>query len=330
VGLVLACLAGLVGCVEPDRPVVALLLASDRADRWTTVDEPAFRARVRETCENCQYVVHNAENDPAAQARQLTRAIEAGADVVVLNPVDSEGAEELVARAGEVPVVAYDRFVAGADWFVSVDPTAIGDALGRAVADELPKGGRAILVEGAAGDANAAEIATAVRSRLDRAGVRVVGEVTPEDWSTGTARAQVARELRSAGRVDAVVASNDNQAAGAVEALRAAEVDPWPVVTGQDAQLDALRRIITGRQAMTVYKPFRDQARRAADVAVRVLTGDPIRGAEEHEGVPAFLFEPQVVDLASLTTVVVGDGAWRLDEICAGGVLSRCRSLGLV
>jgi D-xylose transport system substrate-binding protein len=330
VATLVAGLVGLGACTEPDRPVVALLLASDQADRWTTIDEPTFRARVRETCEGCEYVLHNAQGDADAQERQLTQALEAGADVVVLNPVDSEEAEELVQRAGEVPVVAYDRFVAGADWFVSVDPTAIGDAIGGVVADTVPEGGRALVVDGAAGDANAEAIGTAVRSQLDRAGIRVVGEVAPEDWSSEAAREWVAQELRAAGRVDAVVASNDNQAAGVVAALQEAEVGEWPVVTGQDAQLDALRRIITGRQAMTVYKPMRAQAQQAADVAVRVLTGDEITGADDYEGVPTFLFEPQPVDLDNLTTVVVGDGAWRIDEICADGVLRRCEALGLV
>lgn len=326
---VLGC-AGLAACTEADEPVVAFLLASDQADRWTTIDEPAFRARVRETCRGCTYVVRNAGQDPDLQARQFDRALEEGADVVVLNPVDSGQAEELVARAGGVPVVAYDRFVPGADWFVSVDPAAIGDAIGSAVAQAVPRGGRALVINGGRGDANAAAIATAVRSHLDRAGIEVVAEHDPADWSAEAAEEWVAAQLPEAGRLDAVVAANDNQAAGAVAALSAADVSPWPVVTGQDAQLDALQRIVAGEQAITVFKPMRAQAEQAADIAVRVLAGEEVTGGEPYEGVPAFLFEPVAVDIHNMTSVVVRRGAWRLDEICDGPVRQRCRALGLV
>ena len=332
-GALLVALGGLTACTEPDKPdkpVVAFLLGSDNADRWRSIDEPAFRARVRETCRGCEYVVHNAGRDADVQARQFDKVVEAGADVVVLHPVDSERAEELVSRAGEVAVVAYDRFVAGADWFVTVDPTAIGNAIGKAVADAVPRGGRALVVNGGRDDANAAAIATAVRSRLDRAGIRIVAEHDPADWSAEAAQAWVASQLPRAGKLDAVVTANDNQAAGAVAALKAADVAPWPVVTGQDAQLDALQRIVRGEQAITVYKPMEEQAAQAADIAVRLLTGGEVEGAEPYEGVPSFLFEPTAVDIHNMTSVVVRHGAWRLDEICAGNVRRRCEALGLV
>ena len=129
---VLLMATGLSACVKPDRAVVAFLLASSQAGRWEAIDEPFFEARFSETCQGCDYLTYNADQDSEVQARQFDEAFSEGADVIVLNAVNSEAAEYLVGTAGDVPVIAYDRYVAGADWFVWVDPAEIGRLLGQA------------------------------------------------------------------------------------------------------------------------------------------------------------------------------------------------------
>ena len=333
----------LTSCREkPDPTVVAFLLASDTSPRWTEFDEPSFRQRLDATCPDCEYLTRNAGGDADTQAEQLADVLAAGADVVVLNAVRADSGEELVARAGKVPVVAYDRFVAGADYFVSYDADAVGSQMAKAVVAALPETGpkdpsAVLLVNGAQTDANGVEIKRAVHRVLHRADVRILAELDPETWSDTEAADWVSGQLarHPARTLEAILAANDTQAAGVAAALTEAKVSPatWPMVTGQDADLDALRRIILGQQALTVFKSFPREAEKAADIAVALATGGVVEGADDAqdvEGVSAFVFDPIVVTLANLTDTVVRDGIYTPATICQGDVRERCVELGIV
>ncbi|MEZ5095815.1 MAG: substrate-binding domain-containing protein [Nocardioides sp.] len=319
--------------------MVALLLASDNSARWAQADEPAFQARVRALCGNCGYQMRNAQGDPARQRAQLAEVLDAGADVVVLNAVSADSGEALVRRAGEVPGVAYDRFVAGADYYVSFDPSAIGTRVARAVAARVGRGSGVLVVNGAQTDPNGVVIKRSVHRVLARERIRILAEVDPVTWSSAEARDWVAQQLRSRrpGSFDAVLAGNDEQAAGVAEALTDAGVTPdqWPVISGQDASLDALRRIVAGQQTFTVYKSFRREATRAADVALAVLADRPVASVApddeptDVEGVPSFVFTPVVVSVDNLTDTVVRDGLVTPEALCDASIADRCRALGI-
>lgn len=336
VALVVALAATTLGScrAEPDRTVVAFLLGSENSSRWTEFDEPSFRARLEAACPDCVYLTANAAGDADAQADQLDDVLADGADVVVLNAVTSERGEELVERAGSVPVVAYDRFVAGADYFVSYDADAIGTAMAEAVVHRVDGAGALLLLNGAQTDANGVAIKQAVHRVLDASEVRIVGELDPQTWSDTEAADWVSRQLprHPARTLAAIVAANDTQAAGVATALSDAGVAPadWPVVTGQDADLEALRRIIAGQQTLTVLKSFPREAEQAADIAVTLATGGTVEGAEDFQGVPAFIFEPVVVTLENLTNTVVRDGIYPTTMICKGPVRTRCVALGII
>lgn len=326
---------GLAGCQEPERRTVALLLGSERAARWTDVDEPTIRGRIEQACDGCELIVANAGGDAARQADQLDEALEDGADVVILNPVDSAGGEELVERAGDVPVVAYDRYVAGADWLVTVDAAEVGRLQATAVVRAVGSGGAALVINGGSDDPNAAQAARAARAVLDEGGVRVRAELNPPTWGAEEARSWVAKRLRP-GRdplrgVGAILVANDVQAGGVVEALQAARVpaSSWPVITGQDAELAAVRRIVRGEQEMTVLKPLGAEATQAADIAVRLVTDEEITGATDYEGVASFVLEPQSVTVTNLTNTVVRQGVHSIEEICDAATMARCVALGI-
>lgn len=327
VALVTSCTA------EQDPTVVALLLGSSNSARWTESDEPSFRARLEATCPDCDYITRNADGDPDLQARQLQEVLDRGADVVVLNAVTAERGEELVTAAGTVPVVAYDRFVAGADYYVSYDAAAIGTLMARGTVRLTGPEPTVLLLNGAQTDPNGVTIKRAVRRVLDGAGARIVAEHDPASWSADEARRWVAGQLQAhpARTLDAILAANDSQAQGVAEALEQAKVPArfWPVVTGQDADLEALRRLVTGQQALTVYKSFPTEAERAADIAVALVTGARVTGVQDFEGVPSFVFKPQVVTLDNLTDTVVRDGAFTTRDICDESLLARCEELGL-
>lgn len=324
----LAVVPALTAC-EPDRSVATVLLAAE-AGHWEDVDVPALRARVRSTCRGCEVEVVSADGDPAAQERQLDDALAAETDVVVLDPVDPAAAEDLVGRAGDVPVVAWGDVVPGADHFVGAEPGGAGRLLGDHVARLLPSGrGRGeqarLLVLGGPGTGPAAGalLETAV-GRL-RPGVVRVEEVSVADPTEATR--EVAARLGGSS-YDVVLAGTDDLAAGAARAL--AGVRRPPALVGPEAGLEAARRIVTGDQAMSVYEPYGTVATQVADVVVALLTGDEPAGGEEVEGVESWTFEARPVTLASLTSTMVHDGAIGLDELCAGGLRARCTALGLL
>ncbi len=326
-------LGGLSACsAPPDPTLIAFLLGSNSSPRWATADEPAFRDRVDRTCPDCEYVTRNAAGDPAMQRRQLDEVLDQGADVIVLNAVTAEVGEELVVRAGSVPVVAYDRFVAGADYFVSYNASAIGTLVARAVVRRVGKGGSVLLLNGAQTDANGVAMKTAVHQVFDGAGVRILAEEDPATWSAEEAQSWVEAQLeRHPPRtLDAIVVANDTQATGVARVLTDARVPTadWPLVTGQDANLDALRRLVTGRQTLTIYKSFPREAEQAADIAVTLVTGGTPTDTTPVEGVPAYVFRPEVVTLDNLADTVIRDGVVDTEELCAP-VLRRCEAVGL-
>ncbi len=132
-----------------------------------------------------------------------------------------------------------------------------------------------------------------------------------------------------AGRVVGVLAANDGTAAGAIAALRGAGLDPVPPVTGQDAELAAIQRIVSGDQYMTVYKAISQQARTAAELAVRIGRGESPAAAVQVDGVPAVLLAPVPVTRKDVADVIVAGGVYTTAQICTPAYREACAELGL-
>src|SRR5690606_37497716 len=127
-----------------------------------------------------------------------------------------------------------------------------------------------------------------------------------------------------------VYAANDGIASGAISALKAAEVEPFPVVTGQDAELTAIQRILHGDQYMTVYKALREQAELAAEVAVALLRGEEVTAPMEVDGTPATLLDPVSVTVDDIADTVIADGFWTVEDICTAAYRDACEKAGLL
>lgn len=327
--LALSCL--LTACTEEDPVLVGLLLPGDEAERWQRVDQPTFEDRVDRTCRGCRAETRHADADADRQSRQLEELLDAGADVIVVAAVDPAAMAEQLADV-EVPVVAYDRRLEQADYHVTTDPARIGTLQAEAIVDRLGDSGRVLMINGGERDPNAAAISEAAHAVLDDSGLDLVAEHDPDDWSAAGARDWVASQLERGGSAvpDAIYAANDVQARGVVQALHEAGVATrdFPVVTGQDAELGAVRRLITGEQTMTVHKQLHEQARQAADIAVSEMTDGEVEGGTDVDGVRSWILEPRAVTLQNLTQTVVKDRFHTLEQICRGRVADRCRELG--
>lgn len=341
---------GLVGCgladdsesVSPIR--IALLLPESKTARYESHDRPAFVERVRELCTECEALVSNANQDAARQQAQAEASITNGADVMVLDPVDSAAAAVIVrhAEAAGVPVITYDRLVLDVPvaFHVTFDNERVGALQAQVLVDAVGDrrdDGVLVVLNGSPTDDNAALFRRGASSVLDVGGVTIGAEVDVPDWSPDKAQEAMERALATLGRdrIVGVYAANDGMAAGAIAAMKAAGIDPLPPVTGQDAELAAVRRVVAGEQYMTVYKAVRTQAKMAAELAVALArTGEippdtPSTWVDNGYGrIRALLFEPQAVTRETIASTVVVDGFWSLEEICRG-LERECAEVGL-
>jgi D-xylose transport system substrate-binding protein len=280
----------------------------------------------------------NADQDAAKQQQQAESALAAGAKVLVLDPVDSRAAVTIVneANAQDVPVISYDRLIAGGElaYYVSFHNEKVGELQASALVDALAAGGEdspgILMVNGSPTDNNAKLFAEGAHSVLDGTDLRILADYETPDWSPDKAQAWVAGQISQYGdAIAGVYAANDGIASGAISALRAANVEPMPVVTGQDAELSAIQRILTGDQRMTVYKAIKPQAELAAEVAVALLKGEQVTAPLEVDGTPATLLDPVAVTVDNILETVVADGFWSIDDICTPTYRQACLAAGL-
>ncbi len=328
---------------EPSDDVIGLLLPESKAARYEAVDRPAFERVVAARCPACRVLSANADQDAARQQQQAESMLTRGAGVLVLDAVDAVAAVSIVRQAHErgVPVIAYDRFIAGAelDYYVSFDSRHIGRLQGEALVAALlarragpdaPTQG-VLLVHGSPTDPNSAALSEGVHSALEGTGIVVLAEYDTPDWSPDKAHEWVTGQLAQfAGQVDGVHAANDGMAGAVVSALRSAGYDPVPPVTGQEAELAALQRIVAGEQTMTVYKALDQQARTAAELAVRVLRGEKPVTTAVVDGVPSLLLAPVAVTIDNLERVIVHGGVYTVEEICVQPYTRACEDAGLL
>lgn len=340
-------LLGLLSCRETagaKAAKIALLLPESKTARYESQDLPIFKARLVERGFAVQNLIYaNANQDVAAQRQQLEAALTNGATVVVMDPVDSVAAGPLVdlAHARGAAVLAYDRLIHNTEHlagYISFDNEKVGALQGQALLDAL-KGKvqpQVVLIHGSPTDANAALFKRGAHAVLDGK-VTVAREYDTPDWSPDKAQNQMQQALTALGnKVDGVYAANDGTAGGALAALRGAGLWPPPPVTGQDAELAAIQRLVAGEQAMTIYKAIRAEAQAAADVALALFNKQPtatlLPTAMPHgKGtVPSLLLEPRVVTAANIKDTIIKDAFWTVEQVCTAPYQEACTALGLL
>ncbi|WP_461081681.1 sugar ABC transporter substrate-binding protein [Streptomyces deserti] len=340
--------ASLAGCggdggADEDGLTIGLLLPSRAVPRWENSDKPMIEKRVKELCAKCTVMYANAENDAASQRQQMHSMITRGAAVVILDAVDPRALRSSVQAAHKagIPVLAYDRLAEGAiAGYVSFNGEQVGrlqgEALLKAMGDKA-RGGRIVMMNGDPASPNAAWYERGARSVLEGR-VRIGKAYDTLGWRTENAHDQMSAAIAALGpdRIDGVLAANDAIAAGVISALKSARVTPLPPVTGQDADLAAVRRIVKGEQYMTVYKPFRQEAETAAAMAVALGRGEKVDAlatttvdSATHEDIPAVLLASTAVTAGTIRQTLVRDGVYTIDQICVPKLRPACDRAGL-
>lgn len=326
------------GCSAPKHTdgTIAFLLPESRTARYEAFDKPFFEQRIAQLGD-FEVLYSNADQDAAKQQSQAEAALASGASVLVLNPVDSAAAVSIVlaANAQGVPVIAYDRWVSGGTlaYYISFDNERIGTLQAQAMVDELratkAKGG-VLMVSGSPTDNNATEFKRGAEAVLEASGFTVLAQYDTPSWSSSLAQDWVSGQIIEYGdRISGIYAANDGTAGGAIAALKAANIEPFPIVTGQDAELAAIQRIVSGDQYMTIYKDVRAEAQLAAEVAVKLVRGAPITAPLTSGGAPTSLLDAHVVTVKNIMQTVVADGIYTVAQICTAEYLQACKNAGI-
>ena len=152
---------------------------------------------------------------------------------------------------------------------------------------------------------------------------------TPE-WQPSKAQDWVAGQITQFGdKITGIVAANDGTAGGSIAALKAAGVTPIPPVTGNDAEIAAIQRIISGDQYNTISKPIKIVAEKAAEVAVQLLNGQTPKPDATLFDTPSALFVPTVVTKDNVKKVIFDSGIYKPAEVCTGEYTKGCDELGI-
>ena len=229
------------------------------------------------------------------------------------------------AKQEGIKVLAYDRMIndADIDFYISFDNEKVGELQAKALVDIVPQGNY-FLMGGSPVDNNAklfrAGQMKVLKPYVDSGKIKVVGDQWVDGWLPENALKIMENALTANNnKIDAVVASNDATAGGAIQALSAQGLSGKVAISGQDADLAGIKRIAAGTQTMTVYKPITLLANTAAEIAVELGNGqEPKADTTLNNGlkdVPSRLLTPIDVNKNNIKDTVVKDGFHKESEL---------------
>ncbi|MFI7704589.1 sugar ABC transporter substrate-binding protein [Nonomuraea sp. NPDC049480] len=335
--------SGTASAVPEEGATIALFLPESKTTRYEAFDRPLFEAKVKALCPDCKVLYGNADQDAAKQQQQVEAALTQGADVLVLDAVDAAAVAPLVnqAKQKKIPVIAYDRLISGIgyDYYVSFNNVRVGEMQGQALLDALTAKGAAgkgqiVMINGAPTDPSSADYKKGAHNILDGK-VQIGKEFDTPDWSPDKAQQQMEQAITALGRdkIVGVLSANDGMAGGAIAAMKRAGYSEIPPITGQDAELAAVQRILTGEQYMTIYLDIRAEAEKSAELAVALTKGQgPAAPTKVNNGtadIPAFLLDPIPVTKDQVKDTIVKDGFYKVADICTPEVKDACAKAGI-
>ncbi len=307
----------------PNDPVViGFSMDTVKEERWQR-DKDLVEKRAKEL--GMQVSVQVANGDDNLQVKQAENLLTQGVDVLIVAPHNGEIAASIVEAAHRqgVPVISYDRLIKNS-----------GEMQAQYLLDHVnKKPANFVIVGGSPTDNNALLLhqgqMNILKPAVDRGDVKIVTDQYAKEWQASAALNIVENALTQANnQVDAVVASNDGTARGAVQALEGQNLAGKVLVSGQDADLASLSLIVLGKQTMTVYKPIQPLAYGAVDAAIKLARGEKVAATDAIDNgakkVPAVLLEPIAVDKNNIVSTVVKDGYQTLEKICANVPPEKC------
>jgi D-xylose transport system substrate-binding protein len=330
------------GAKKGDAIKVGLLLPENQTTRYEKFDRPLIEKKVKELTNGKGTVVYaNAKQDASLQSQQVDTMVTQKVDVLIVDAVDSAAIQNSVqkAKSAGIPVIAYDRLAQGPiDGYTSFDNVTVGKTQGQALLTALgskAKSGKVVMMNGASTDPNAAQFKQGALSVL-KGKVNIGESYDTKDWKPENANANMEAAISALGKqnIVGVYSANDGMAGGIITALKAAGIKV--PVTGQDAEIGGVQRIVSGDQYMSVYKPYPKEADVAAEMAVDVAQGKSLGSIATSKAdspttkqVPTVLVPVVALTKDNIKDTVIKDGIWTAADICTADYKSACNAAGL-
>ncbi|MFF3375580.1 sugar ABC transporter substrate-binding protein [Streptomyces sp. NPDC002680] len=329
-----------------DDITVGLLLPDKKTTRFEKFDYPLFKKQVTALTNGKGKVLYaNAEASRTKQNQQLEEMIAEKVDVLVVDAIDAKTIAPAIEKAkdAEIPVIAYDRLAEGPiDAYVSHDNELVGEVQGRSLVEALgtkAATSKIVMINGSLTDPNTARFETGAMNEL-QGKVQIAATYNTKDWLPEVAKANMETAIRTVGlsNIKAVYSANDDMAGAAIDAMKEAGASEIPPVTGQDASLEAVQRIVSGEQYMSVYKSFILEANNAASMAVAKVQGRSIEfdaltrdsvDSPTQKQIPSMLVPVVALTQDNIKDTVIQDGIYTVQDICTPDYEADCERIGL-
>lgn len=325
-----------------DSKSIGLLLPDNVTARYEKFDKPYFEDKVAELCSDCDVQYANAAGDSAKQAQQVSSMITKGVKVIVISAQDSAAIKSSIQKAVDkgIKVIAYDRLAQGpVSAYVSFDNVKVGELQGEALlaamGDKATPKSKIVMINGDDADPNAAQFKKGAHNALD--GKVDIAYEQSGLWKDTTAAQKMSAAITQLGakNIAGVYSANDGMAGGIATTLKGAGISGIPL-TGQDAELAGIQRIVAGTQSSTVYKAFKPEADAAAQLAVNLVEDKSIddlatetQTSGSGDKVPSQLLTPVSVTVDNIQDTVVKDKLYTVADICTAEYAAACKKAGL-
>jgi D-xylose transport system substrate-binding protein len=335
------------GSAKPKGGKVGVILPdSATSPRWEANDRPeltkAFKAL------GITSDIQNAEKDTSKFGTICDSMITGGVNVLLIVNLDSESGSACIKKANDagIKTIDYDRLTlgGGASYYVSFDNVKVGNLMGdgliKCLTDDKKTKANIVMIDGDPTDNNAALFkqgyVETLKPKVDSGDYKIVGDQTGkwDETVAGTAFEQLYTQNK--GKVDGVISANDTMAGGIIARLKANNLNGKVPVTGQDASIEGLQRILSGDQCMTVYKPIPKEAEAAAQLAQTLIQGGDassiasakVKDTKTGKDVPSALLTPSSIFKDNVKDVI-DDGYWKAAQVCTGSFAAECTKLGI-
>ena len=247
-----------------------------------------------------------ASNDVQTQLSQIENMISSGANVLVIAAIEGSSLGEALdmAKENDIPVIAYDRLLMESDavsYYATFDNYMVGTVQGQYIIDTLD-------LENADGPFNLEITAGDPGDRATEVAQSRAENILSSNYADGT-------------NVDVWLCSNDSTALGVENALAANYSGEYPIITGQDCDINNTKNMIAGKQSMSVFKDTRTLASQVVKMVGQILNGEEVdvNDTETYDNgvlvVPSYLCEPVFADANNYKELLIDSGYYTEDQL---------------
>ena len=321
------------------KKIGVLLPETATSARWDNNDRPQLEQQIPQQLPGATVDYNNAEGSADTQLSQAEADLTKGDCILVVAPVDSTAAAQIVtkAKAQNVPVIAYDRLIQSKDltYYVSFNNEAVGKLQGQYIVDHYKQyvtsgHNNLVMINGSQTDNNALLFykgASETLNPLISSGElkKVYDQYTP-NWDNPTAQNEMNGALTTQhDDIQIAYVANDGMANSVIAALKAVKLNGKVLVTGQDATVAGIQNILSADQSMTVEKNYALEAKGTAQLVAAIsngssadsLTNGATTATTDSGKIPSVLEQPVTIDKSNWQQVIT-DNLMTKAQVCAG------------